>query len=208
MRAERDEARAERDWARADDVCGVSLFAPFEHAEVDASVVCVIQRRRAVEPWELGGEPREEIAVAARGFCRRWRRRVAVARAPPCRSQRRGLGSRGATGQHEGRVTTVAMRFRCRDRDRWGWREGWRRCGDARLRGAAVAGLSRGSLDWIALALAHAPAAAADGPAKVAEAALVRVDWEWACGASAPGYRPFWQRGSRRPSKLAELAAS
>lgn len=36
---------------------------------------------------------------------------------------------------------------------------------------------SRGSLDWIALALAHAPAAAADGPAKVAEAALVRVDW-------------------------------
>jgi hypothetical protein len=36
---------------------------------------------------------------------------------------------------------------------------------------------SRGSLDWLALALARAPAPAADGPAKVAETALVRVDW-------------------------------
>ena len=35
----------------------------------------------------------------------------------------------------------------------------------------------RGSLDWIALALAHAPAAAADGPAQIAEMALVSVDW-------------------------------
>ena len=67
---------------------------------------------------------------------------------------------------------------------------------------------SRGSFDWIASALAHAPAAAADGPAQIAETALVRVDWQWAGGAGTPRDCPFWKRGSRRPSRLTELAAS